>query len=101
MSDQTYQAWKTTKENLTSECLDESHHNVEIKSDTLFLAEIGLPPAKLDPPRIGLDVIFKYTTKPCAWAHNPQFWNYAHPRLLGKGHPPTNPQFWSSTGTQG
>ena len=59
---------------------------MNIKSDTLFLPEIGLPPAKLD-PQIGLDVIFKNTTKPCAWARNPPFWIYAHPRFLGKGHP--------------
>ena len=37
--------------------LDSYHQNVKIKSDTLFLAEIALPPAKLDPPRIVLDVI--------------------------------------------
>ena len=60
---------------------------VNIKSDTLFLAEIGLPPAKLDPPRISSDVIFKSTTKPCAWVRNPQFGSYAHPLFLGRGHP--------------
>ena len=84
--------------------LDSSHHNVAIKWDTLFLAEIGLPPAKLDPPRIGLDVMSRNATKPCAWARNPQFWSYAHPLFLGKNHPPTiqrsNPQFWSSNGAQ-
>ena len=77
---------------------------MDIKSDTLFLAEISLPPAKLDPPRIGLDVIIKITRKPCAWAPNPQFWSYAHPLFLCRGHPPTirrsNPQFWSSNGAQ-
>ena len=56
---------------------------MDIKSDTLFLAEIGLPPAKLDPPQIGLDVIFKNTTKPRAWVRNPPFWSYAHPQFLG------------------
>ena len=35
---------------------------MDIKSDTLFLAEIGLPPAKRDPPRIGLDVTSKIET---------------------------------------
>ena len=77
---------------------------MDIKSDTLFLAEIGLPPAKLDPPQIGLDAIFKNTTELCAWARNHQLWSYAHRRFLGKGHPPTirhsNPQCWSSNGAQ-
>ena len=77
---------------------------MDTKSDTVFLAEIGLPPPKVDPPRIGLDVFFKNTTKLCAWARNPQFWSYAHPLFLGKGHPPTirrsNLQFWSSNGAQ-
>ena len=77
---------------------------MDIKSDTLLLADMGLPPANLDPPRLGLDVIFENTTKPCAWARNPQFWSYVHPLFLGKGHPPTirrnNPQFWSSNGAQ-
>ena len=40
---------------------------MDIKSDAMFLAEIGLPPAKLDPPRIGLDVNFKNITNLCAW----------------------------------
>ena len=38
---------------------------MDLRSDALFLAEIGLPPAKLDSPRIGLDVMFKNTTN-CA-----------------------------------
>ena len=84
--------------------LDSSHHNVDIKSDSLFLAESGLPLAKLDPPRIGLDVLFGNTTKPCAWVRNPQFWSYAHTVFLGKGHPPTiwrsNPRFWSPNSAQ-
>ena len=88
--------------------LDSSHHTVDIKSDYPFLAEIGLPPAKLDPPRICLDVIFKNTTKPCAWSRNPQLNSGAmhipNPLFLGKGHPPTirrsNPQFWSSNAAQ-
>ena len=58
---------------------------MDVRSDTLFLAEIGLP--KLDPPQIGLVVIFKNTTKLRAWVRNPQVWSYAHPRFLGKGHP--------------
>ena len=77
---------------------------MDIKSDTLFLAEIGLPPAKLDPPPTGWDEIFKNTMRPCAWARNPQFWSYTHPLFLGSGHPQTirrsNPQFWSSNGAQ-
>ena len=72
---------------------------MDIKPDTLFVAE-----AKLDPPRIGLDVIFQNTSKPYAWARNPQFWSYAHPLFLGKDHPQTiwrsNPQLWSSNGAQ-
>ena len=32
---------------------------MDVEWDTLFLAEIGLPPAKLDPPQFGLDVISK------------------------------------------
>ena len=80
--------------------LDSSHQNVDIESDALFLAQIGFSPAKLDPPRISLDVIVKNTTKPCAWTRNPQFWSCALPLFPGKGHPQTirrsNPQFWSS-----
>ena len=30
---------------------------MDIKSDILFLAGLGLSPAKLDPPQIGVDVI--------------------------------------------
>ena len=57
---------------------------MDIKSDTLILAGLGLPPAKLDPRQIGVDVIFKNVTKPCARLRNPQFWSYTHPRFLGK-----------------
>ena len=41
--------WKTSKETSTSEFLGYSQHNVCIKSDTLFLAGLGLPPTKLGP----------------------------------------------------
>ena len=58
-----------------------------MRSDTFFLAGLALPPAKVDPSQIGLDVIFKNATKPCARVRNPHFWNYAHPRILRNGHP--------------
>ena len=61
---------------LTSECLGQSQHNENIKSDTLLLAGLGLPPAKLGPSQTDLDAI-------CKNAKNPQFWSYAHPQFLG------------------
>ena len=56
-------------------------------SDTLFLAGLGLPPAKLGRSRTGLDVAFTNATKPCAWVRNPRSRSYAHLRFLGKDHP--------------
>ena len=38
------EVWKPSKDTLTLECLGQSQHNQEIKSDTLFLAALGLPP---------------------------------------------------------
>ena len=75
-----------------------------IQSDTLFLGGLGLglPPAKLDPSRVGCNL--QNATKPDAWVHNPHFWSSAHHGFLGKAHPPTlrrsNPQFWSSNRAQ-
>ena len=70
--------------------------SVYLKSDALFLAGLDLPPAKLDPSQIGLDVIFKNATKPCAWVRNPRFWIYAHPRFMGEGRFPIPPAPQSS-----
>ena len=73
-----------------------------VSRSTLLPAGLGLPPTMLDPSQIGLDVIFKTSTWPCAWARNPQLRSCAHPRFRGKGHPPSfwrsNPQLWSSMG---
>ena len=56
--------WKPSKDTLTSECLGQCQHNEDIKSDTLFLAALGLFPPTLHPCQTGLDVTFKNATKP-------------------------------------
>ena len=68
---------------LPSNSLGKSQHNAYVKSDTLFLAELALPPDKLGLSQTGSDVICKNATQPCAWVRNPQFWSYARPRFLG------------------
>ena len=56
-------AWKTSEDTLTLECLRQSQHNVHMKSDTMFLAGLGLPPTKLVPSQTGVDAICKKCTE--------------------------------------